>query len=178
MPYNQGMARKTKYRKDLADKIVELVSQGYCLKDVAYFCGLSDRTISRWRETHLDFNEAFVKATQRSVENIEAIRRLGHRTYQRKAYISPNYGQRPLISPINRSQRQDMPPKNPTWMGLPIKPRPMPWKPTPHFLNPNTMRVEWIEKDERYGLVLGTCRMEVWERKHQVVDDLFFGFFY
>lgn len=84
MQYNQIMARKTKYRKDLADKIVELVGQGYYLKDVAYFCGLSDRTISRWRETHLDFNEAFVKATQRSVENIEAIRRLGHRTYQRK----------------------------------------------------------------------------------------------
>lgn len=54
------------YRQELADKIVKLVGQGYCLKDVAYFCGLSDRTILRWRETHLDFNEDFVKATQRS----------------------------------------------------------------------------------------------------------------
>lgn len=165
------MARKTKYRKDLADKIVELVGHGYCLKDVAYFCGLSDRTISRWRETHLDFNEAFVKATQRSVENIEAIRRLGHRTYQRKAYISPNYGQKPLISPINRSQRQDMPPKNPTWMGLPIRPRPSPYEVTPPYVNQNNGRVEWIEDDKRYGLVLGTCRMEVWERKHQIEDS-------
>lgn len=171
------MARKTKYRKDLADKIVELVGQGYCLKDVAYFCGLSDRTISRWREMHLDFNEAFVKATQRSVENIEAIRRLGHRTYQRKAYISPTYGQSHLKPLINRPQGQDKPPKNPTWMGLPVKPRPVPWKPTPHFLNPNTMRVEWIEKDERYGLVLGTCRMEVWEMKHQTSEQPFLGIF-
>lgn len=176
--YNQVMARKSKYRQELADKIVELVGQGYCLKDVAYFCGLSDRTILRWRETHLDFNEAFVKATQRSVENIEAIRRLGHRTYKRKTYISPNYGQKPLISPVNRSQGQLSRPKNPTWLGLPIHPRPMsPYtKRIPHYLNPNTMRVEWVERWRGGEFVLGSCRMEVWEEKHEpIIDDRFVG---
>lgn len=162
------MARKSTYRQELADKIVELVGQGYCLKDVAYFCGLSDRTISRWRETHLDFNEAFVKATQRSVENIEAIRRLGHRTYQRKAYISPNYGQRSPISPLNRSQGQLSRSKNPTWLGLPIHPRPMPpyTKRIPRYLNPNTRRVEWVERWRGGEFVLGTCRMEVLAHKY------------
>lgn len=171
------MARKTKYRKDLADKIMELVGQGYCLKDVAYFCGLPDRTISQWRTTCLDFNEAFVKAAQRSVENIEAIKRLGHRTYQRKAYISPSYGQRPLVSPQNRSQRQDSRPKSLTWMGLPIRPRPSPYEVAPPYVNQNNGRVEWIENDKRYGLVLGTCRMEVWERKHQASEELSIGIF-
>jgi len=165
------MARKSKYRQDLADKIVESVGQGYCLKDVAYFCGLSDRTISRWREAHLDFNEAFVKATQRSVENIEAIRRLGHRTYQRKAYIFPNYGQRPLKTALNRSQGQDILPKNPTWMGLPIRPRPSPYEVTPPYINQNNGRVEWIENDKRYGLVLHSCSMTAWWRKQAVQSN-------
>lgn len=160
------------YRQELADKIVELVSQGYCLKDIAYFCGLSDRTISRWRETHLDFNEAFVKATRRSVENIEAIRRLGQRTYQRKAYISPDYGQRPPRTVLNRPQRQYVP-KNPTWRGLPIHPRPIPpyTKRIPHYLNPNTRRVEWVERWRGGDFVLGTCRMEVWEAKYGLTDE-------
>lgn len=167
------MARKSLYSRELADKIVELVGQGYCLKDVAYFCDLSDRTILRWRETHLDFNEAFVKATQRSVENIETIRRLGHRTYQRKTYISPSYGQRPLISPIDRSRGQLSRPKNPTWMGLPVHPRPMPpyTECIPHYLNPNTMRIEWVERWRGGEFVLGTCRMEVWERNNSPTGE-------
>lgn len=166
------MARKSKYRQDLANKIVELVGQGYCLRDVAYICNISDRTISRWRETHLDFNKAFVEATQRSVENIEAIRRLGHRTYQRKAYISPNYGQRPSETAINRSQGVFSRPKNPTWCGLPIHPRPIePTKPVPYYLNPNSRRVEWYERYRGGDLVLGSCRMEIWERKHKTTNE-------
>lgn len=161
------------YRQELANKIVELVGQGYCLRDVAYFCGISCRTILRWRETHLDFNKAFVEATQRSVENIEAIRRLGHRTYQRKVYISPTYGQSRLKPPINRSQGQLSRPKNPTWLGLPIHPRPMPpyIKPVPHYLNPNTRRVEWVERWRGGDFVLGTCQMEVWEKKHSPIYE-------
>lgn len=167
------MARKSKYRQELADKIVELVGQGYCLKDVAYFCGLSDRTISRWREQRTDFNKALIKAAQRSIDNIEAIKRLGHRTYQRKAYISPNYGQSHLKPPINCSQGQVSRPKNPTWMGLPIHPRPIPpyVKPVPYYLNPNTRRVEWVERWRGGDFVLGTCRMEVWEKKHNPTNE-------
>lgn len=163
------MARKSKYCQDLADKIIELVGQGYCLCDVAYFCGLSDRTILRWREQHLDFNEDFVRATQRSIENIEAIKRLGHRTYQRRVYISPNYEKTTLKSPICSSQRQVSRPKHPTWHGLSIHPRPFPpyTKSVPHYLNPNTMRVEWVERWRGGEFVLGTCRMEVWEKKYE-----------
>lgn len=171
------MARKSRYRQDLTDKIVELAGQGYCLRDIAYFVGVSDRTISRWKESHLDFNEAFVKATQRSVENVEAIRRLGHRTYQRKAYISPNYGRRPLKTALNGSQRQVYGPKNPTWCGLPIHPRPMPpyTKRIPHYVNPNTMRVEWVDRWRSGDFVLGSCRMEVWEKKHIYQGNEFIG---
>lgn len=166
------MARRSMYRQELANKIVELVGQGYCLRDVAYFCGISCRTILRWREIHLDFNEAFVKATQRSIENVEAIRRLGHRTYQRKVYISPTYGQSHFKPSINRLQRQVSRSKNPTWMGIPIHPRPIePTKPVPYYLNPNTRRVEWYERWRGGDLVLGSCRMEVWEEKHNPTDE-------
>lgn len=163
------MARKSGFNQELAKYIVELAAQGYCVKDVAYFVGVSDRTILRWRDVNPDFNKAFLETTQRSWENIEAIKRFGRRTHTRPAYISPNYGQNPLKKPLNRSQGQSFldtsNKQQRTWMGLPIMSRPKPAVITSPYVNQNNHWIEWITK-ECYGLTLHQCSMAIWEQKH------------
>lgn len=154
------MARPTKYNKETADGVVELIKQGYNLRAAAQANGISEASISRWRERYADFNKDVILATKE--QNNKACRLSGIRPYKRKAYISPQYGPEPLIShQVLSEEKVRRQPQ--TWLGLPIKPRPLEYEPTDPYLNPNTQSVEWIDK----GGVFHTCAMWVWEEKHR-----------
>lgn len=154
------MARPTKYNTEIAKGVVELVGRGYNLRAAARANGVSEASISRWRERYADFNKALVLATNE--QNDKACRLSGVRPYKRKAYISPQYSPEPLIiTPLLKEEQMSNQPK--TWRGLPIKPRPLDYEPTGYYLNPNTERVEQIDQNG----VLHSCPMWVWEQKHQ-----------
>ncbi len=169
------MARPSKFSKEKSDQILQLVAEGYCVKDVAVMVGVSDTTIMRWRLKDSAFNKSFLEATGRQWENVDCIRRRGFRSYRRSGYISPNYYDKPHTAALRGSQRQNIPTPR-AWMGLPIKKRPIPYIITSPYLNEETATVEWIDEGN-YGLVLHSCSMAVWWRKHQPNDGLFIGMF-
>ena len=173
--YNGSMARPSKFSKEIADRIIGLVAEGYCVKSVAAMVGISDTTIMRLRLKDPAFNKVFLEATARQWENASRIRGRGLRSYRRPCYISPNYYEKPHTAVLRASQGYNLPtPK--TWMGLPIKKRSIPYVITPPYLNEATLTIEWIDEG-LYGLVLHSCSMAVWWRKHQPNDELFIGSF-
>lgn len=169
------MARPTKFSKEIADRILGLVAEGYCVKDVAAMVGASDASIMRWRLKDPAFNKAFLEATARQWENASSIRKRGFRPYRRSGYISPNYYDKPHTAALHGSQRYN-PPVPKTWMGLPIRKRPIPYVITLPYLNEETATVEWIDEGS-YGLVLHSCSMAVWKQRHQPDEKLFIGTF-
>lgn len=165
------MARPSKFSKEIADRILGLVAEGYCVKDVAAMVGVSDTTIMRWRLKDPAFNKAFLEATARQWENVSRIRERGFRSYRRSGYVSPNYYEKPHTAALRGTQGYNLPtPK--TWMGLPIRKRPIPYIITPPYLNEEAATVEWINEGS-YGLVLHSCSMAVWWRRHQISEELF-----
>lgn len=173
--YNSFMARPSKFSKEISDRILSLVAEGYNLKDVAAMVGVSDASIGRWRLKDSAFNKAFLEATARQWENVGRIRERGCRPYRRSGYISPNYYDKPHTAALHGSQGYNIPTPR-TWMGLPIRKRPIPYVITPPYLNEETATVEWIDEG-LYGLVLHSCSMKVWWRKHQPDEELFIGSF-
>lgn len=103
------MARPTKFSKEIADRILGLVAEGYCVKDIAAMAGVSDTTIMRWRLKDLAFNKAFLEATARQWENVNYIRERGFRPYRRSGYISPNYYDNPHIVAHKGTQGYNLP---------------------------------------------------------------------
>lgn len=154
------MARPTKYNTEIAKGVVELVGRGYNLRAAARANGVSEASVSRWRERYVDFNRAIILATNE--QNDKACHLSGVRPYKRKAYLSPYYGTEPMTKsqaqPEEKVRRQPQ-----TWLGLPIKPRPLEYELTEPYLNPETQCVEWIDKDG----VFHTCASWVWEEKHR-----------
>ncbi len=159
--YNGFMARPTKYSKETADGIVELIKQGYNLRASAQANGVSEASISRWRERYADFNKAVVLATKE--QNDKVCYLSGIRPYRRKAYISPYYSAKPIVKSQARPEEERVRWQPKKWLGLPIKPRPLENEPTDPYLNPNAKCVEWIDKSG----VFHTCPMWLWEEKHQ-----------
>lgn len=155
------MARPTKYNRETAEGVVELIRQGYNLRAAAQAYGASEASLSRWRERYPDFNKAVVLATRE--QNNKASRLSGVRPYKRKVCISPQYSPEPLIDHQTPSEKEKVRRQPQTWLGLPIKPRPLEYEPTGYYLNPNTERVEQIDKNG----VLHSCPMWVWEEKHR-----------
>ncbi len=159
--YNGFMARPTKYNKETADGIVELIKQGYNLRASAQANGVSEASVSRWREQYADFNKEVVLVAKEQNDN--ACRLSGIRPYKRKAYISPYYDTKPIVKPQAQPEEEKVRRQPKKWLGLPIKPRPLENEPTEPYLNPNTKCVEWIDK----GGVFHTCPMWLWEEKHR-----------
>lgn len=155
------MARPTKYNEKTAEGVVELIKQGYNLRAVAKAFSVSEASLSRWRERYPDFNKAVVLATKE--QNARVCRLSDVRPYKRKAYISPQYSQKPLTSSQVLPKEEKARPQPQTWRGLPIKPRPLEYEPTGYYVNPQTERVERIDKNG----VLYSCPMWVWEEKHR-----------
>lgn len=155
------MARPTKYNKEMAEGVVELIRQGYNLRAAAQAYGASEASLSRWRERYSDFNGAVLLAIKE--QNDQANRLAGVRPYKRKAYLSPQYSPEPLINHQALSEEEKIRRQPRTWLGLPIKPQPLEYEPTEPYLNPNTRSVEWIDKSG----VFHTCAMWVWEDKHR-----------
>lgn len=53
------MGRKSKYKKKYCKEILKLVDQGMALYQVAYHWGVTEDTMRRWRDTYVDFAEAY-----------------------------------------------------------------------------------------------------------------------
>ncbi len=140
---------------------MELIRQGYNLRAAAQAYGASEASLSLWRERYPDFNKAVILATRE--QNDKASRLSGVRPYKRKTCISTQYGSEPLTSHQTLSEKEKVRRKPQTWLGLPIRPRPLEYEPTEPYLNPNTKCVEWIDKNG----VFHTCPMWVWEEKHR-----------
>ncbi len=155
------MARPTKYNKETAEGIVELIKQGYNLRAAAQVFGASEASLSRWRKRYPAFNKAVILATKE--QNDTACRLSGVRPYKRQTYISPQYSSEPLIDRQKLPEEEKVKRQPQTWHGLPIKPRPLDYEPTDYYLNPNTQRVERIDKNG----VLQSCPMWMWEEKHR-----------
>lgn len=155
------MARPTKYNRETAEGVVELIRQGYNLRAAAQAYGTSEASLSRWRERYPDFNKAVILATRE--QNDKASRLSGVRPYKRKACISPQYSPEPLTNHLALSEEEKAKQQPQTWLGLPIKPRPLEYEPTDYYVNPQTERVERIDKNG----VLHSCPMWVWEEKHK-----------
>lgn len=153
------MARPTKYNHDIAEGAVGLIQQGYNLRAAASAFGVSESSLSRWRDKYPEFNKKVILATKE--QNERTCRLSGVRPYKRKAYLSPSYSPEPLIKTQAEEEKVRYEPK--TWLGLLIKPQPLEYEPTDPYLNPNTKCVEWIDK----GGVFHTCPMWVWEEKHR-----------
>lgn len=154
------MARPTKYNKEIAEGVVELIRQGYNLRATAQVVGASEASLSRWRERYPNFNKAINLATREQSET--ACRLASIRPYKRKAYISPYYDTEPY-KPQTQPKEEKVRRRPQMWLGLPIKPRPLENEPTDPYLNPNTKCVEWIDKSG----VFHTCHMWLWEDKHR-----------
>lgn len=169
------MARPTKFSKEITDRILGLVAEGYCVKDVAAMAGVSDTTIMRWRLKDPAFNKVFLEATARQWGNADRIRRRGFRFYRRSSYISPNYYDKPHAAALRGSQGHNLPAPR-AWMGLPIRKRPIPYVITSPYLNEETATIEWIDEGS-YGFVLHSCSMAVWKQRHQPDEELFIGAF-
>lgn len=154
------MARPSKYNNEIAKEIVELVRQGYNLRAAAQANGISEASISRWRERYANFNKEIILATKEQNDNV--CRLSGVRPYKRKAQISPYYDTEPYKAQT-QSKKEKVRRQPQAWLGLPIKPRPLENEPTDPYLNPNTKCVEWIDRSE----VFHTCPMWLWEEKHR-----------
>jgi len=157
------MARPTKYNQDLVGEIVSLIRQGYTLKAISQVVGASEASLSRWRELYPDFNKAIIEATLEQNQRAKQLRSSGIRTYRRSAYLSPSYSTDSIIKPQTPPEKAKVRHEPQTWRGLPIKPRPLDYKPTDFYLNPNTKCVEQIDQNG----VLHSCSMWVWEEKHR-----------
>jgi len=154
------MARPTKYNEEIAIGVTQLIRQGYTLRVAAKAFGVSEASLSRWRVRYPDFNKAVIEATLEQQSKAQHLS--GVRTYQRKVYL-PSYSPEPLIKPqmppsINKHSCQPQ-----TWLGLPIKPRPLEYEPTDYYLNLDNEQVERIDRNG----VLHSCPMWVWEEKHR-----------
>lgn len=154
------MARPRKISKGVEQRILELIGQGFCIKETAREVCVSDITIKRHREKNPEFNRRFLIASKQSEYKIRDLKRLGIRTYRRKVEISPDYGeithQKPPVVAYSKNKPE-------TWMGLPIRPRPLDYsKDTGYYLNPNTAHVEIIQ-----NRIVRVCPMSLWEDRHK-----------
>lgn len=156
------MARPTKFNQDIAKGVANLLRQGYNLRAAAQVFGVSEASLSRWRERYPEFNKAVAKATRE--QNERACHLSGVRPYKRKVHISPQYSPKPLVSHQPSTKEEKVRRQPQTWLGLPIRPRPLDYdEPTGYYLNPNTERVERIDQNG----VLHSCPMWVWEEKQR-----------
>lgn len=169
------MARKTLFTEERADKIVQCISLGYTLKDVAYLSGVSVETIRRWRDRHPDFNKRVVEASNYQWDHPEALityHNPNYRKYKRrKVVLSPDYGARtvkdtskaakPPLEALKPAKRQYM-------CGLPVRYGTVSDlnQPVPKYYNASNGRVEWADKYPPTGrLILHSCTLDVYRRK-------------
>jgi len=67
------MARPTKYNQKLAEKLVDLISNGLTIKDACKGCGISEDSFSRWRKQHPDLNRRVIESSSIQWKNAESL---------------------------------------------------------------------------------------------------------
>lgn len=169
------MARKTLFTEERVNKIIQSISLGYTLRDVAYLSGVSVETIRRWRDRHPDFNRRVVEASNYQWEHPEALityHNPNYRKYKRrKVVLSPDYGAKTVkdTSKVAETPLEALKPaKRRHIHGLPVRLDTVSdlSQPVPKYYNASNGRVEWVDKYPPTGrLILRSCPLDVYRRK-------------
>lgn len=182
------MARPSKYTQELQDQLVGYIADGLTIRDACFGAGISEDTFWRWNREKFEFAEAIKQARANQKWSSKALTYTSeYRRYARKAQICPrkplNYqnhththfgkqkpSKQPLeasrdISANNASERIRIDAQN----TLPVRSEPLmnifgELLPTRPYINQNTGKVEWAEK-ELYGrCVLHRCSLSIWRK--------------
>ena len=175
--YNESiMGRPSKFNEDSVGRFLKLIASGCTVRDAARDIGATEMTIYRWRKSHKEFNTAVLAAMREGWDYVAERKAEGCRTYRngKEIYKTNNLPTPPekahTAAPVANDRQVSTYHQQKYLMGLPIKPRPHDYShDVPYFINPDTCRVEKIEKG-----VLQSCRLDVWERKHQPSAETIF----
>lgn len=77
--------RATKYTDETRAKLLAYVEQGRTVKDACKAASISDMTLTRWRRSFPEFDEAYLTALEHQWHNLENLKEIGVRTYRRNA---------------------------------------------------------------------------------------------
>ncbi len=78
------MSRPSKYSPETTEKFLSLVEEGYPIKIACKKIGITNMTLTRWKNRYPDFAEKLVKATSKQWMNIDNLHKAGIRVYKRK----------------------------------------------------------------------------------------------
>ena len=153
------MARPTKYNKEIAGRLAEMIGEGFTIKDSCRFCDVSDDTFGRWRKRYSDFNASIIQASNRQWLSAQSFAKYCCRSYKRKQTEKfPENRCKPMVCKKDFNFKS----KSETFMGLPIRyevPRSMD-EIGPYF-NVTSNQVEWIDDKK----IFHTCSRNIFEKK-------------
>ena len=64
------LGRKPVYSSDMVEKVLQWKKEGIINTEVAARLGISEATLYEWKNTHIEFSEAFKKANEHRVQNV------------------------------------------------------------------------------------------------------------
>ncbi len=183
------MTRPTKYTPELVRRIKQYISDGLTVRDACYGVGISEDTFCRWRREKPEFAKLVQEATEAQCWSSAGLARTSeYRRYQRrlkrhqtqpetqKGSDTPLYTESVLIKALKAPQSYfDSSSLVSSGFGAELETRTSP--PTSDFgelmccdayYNPETNKVEWVER-ETYGKpVFHCCSIEKWQERMRV----------
>ena len=142
------MSRPSKYNPETTEKFLNLVEEGYTIKIACKKIGITNMTLTRWKNRYPDFTEKLEKATSKQWMNIDNLHKAGIRVYKRKTNKQPSSAQKPFKSGLNTSQSQSSSEDTPQLIeGLVVRSGSIvddrPYTPC---INPNNGMVEYLKR--------------------------------
>lgn len=113
--------RPPKKNSELLQKLINSIRKDHTVTDTCRSCGISTTTFNHWRDEDLQFNKDVILATKEQWKYVEDTKFAKHRTYTRKAIISPDYDQNALKTPQNEPQSHLKDIKPTMIEGLPVR---------------------------------------------------------
>lgn len=183
------MARPTKYTPELIKRVRQYISDGLTVRDACYGVGISEDTFCRWRREKPEFAKLVQEATEAQCWSSAGLARTSeYRRYQRRLKRSQTQPEsqkgsdthlnteNTLEQALNSSQgysgNGDVATSDNSSFGARTQLEERSEPPTNDFgeliccesyYNPETNKVEWVER-ETYGKpVFHRCSMEKWQ---------------
>ena len=134
------MSRPSKFSKEIEDKFVNFISDGFSIRLACKGCDVSEDSVSRWRKKYPNFNKKIVEASDCSWKDSKSLAKYGKTPYKRfqRAYT-------PILSSHHHSSITTKL-SFPKVFNLPIrKEYPPDMRKTDPYFNQSTRKVEWID---------------------------------